>query len=58
MKLKSHLESRLSSARQKNDSVMQSDQTNQLRGRIKELKYLLSLLSTEATEVEIDDGLD
>lgn len=43
LKLKSHLEKRLSDARCRNDFAMTSEQTAALRGQIAELKAFLSL---------------
>lgn len=54
-KIKAHVEARLAGVRAKNDKTQPMDKTEQLRGRIAELKYLAAL-DRPAPQMEADDG--
>lgn len=54
MKIREHLEERLALLRAKNDDSKPVDETEKLRGRIREVKYLLSL-DRQDLETESDD---
>lgn len=57
LKLKEHLESRLQSARCRNDGFLNSNETERLRGRIAEMKYLLDQ-AKPGPAIEADAGFD
>ena len=57
-KLARYYEDRLARLRAKNDGDLPAEKTAIVRGQIKEAKYLLSLLTKEATEVDADEASD
>lgn len=55
-KIKDHLEARLAKLRERNDKAMPDEATRMLRGRIAEVKDLLSL-GTDKPRIESEDTL-
>lgn len=54
LKLRAHMESKLSELRSTNDGNLPHDETSRLRGRIAQLKELLTLGKPESNEAGID----
>lgn len=54
-KLKKHFEERLQSSRLKNDQDLSDKETAELRGRIKELKYVIDLETSPSNLTDADE---